>query len=95
MTGPVDPVEDVEPPVGAQREEVVAGDGLRLSGLAHHEQLEKNKHCISINITNSYKFSPDPDPAFNDAEDDRWEFQYTRTDNRKHSLAAVFRIRTF
>ncbi len=39
---PVDPVEDVEPPVGAQREEVVAGDGLRLSGLAHHEQLEKS-----------------------------------------------------
>ncbi len=48
MTGPVDPVEDVEPPVGAQGEEVVAGDGLRLSGLAHHEQLDK-KHCISIN----------------------------------------------
>ncbi len=41
LIGPVDPVEDVEPPVGAQREEVVASDGLRLSGLAHHEQLEK------------------------------------------------------
>ncbi len=54
---PVDPVEDVEPPVGAQGEEVVAGDGLRLSGLAHHEQLE----IISILLVLTSVADPDPD----------------------------------
>ncbi len=66
---PVDPVEDVEPPVGAQSEEVVAGDGLRLSGLAHHEQLEKINNVPQFTKSDSHKFSADPDPAFYDAED--------------------------
>jgi hypothetical protein len=70
---PVDPVEDVEPPVGAQREEVVAGDGLRLSGLAHHEQLEKISNVSVLTITDSRQFRADPDPSFHDEEDDGCE----------------------
>jgi hypothetical protein len=59
FNGPVDPVEDVEAPVGAQREEVVAGDGLRLSGLAHHEQLEII--CIvSVSLADPNPDPPDP-----------------------------------
>ena len=48
---PVDPVKDVEAPVGAQGEQVVAGDGLRLTGLAHHEQLYKNRRRSLIHET--------------------------------------------
>lgn len=40
----VDPVQEVQSSVGAQGEQVVAGDGLRLTGLAYHEQLGKNGH---------------------------------------------------
>jgi hypothetical protein len=86
MTGPVDPVEDVEPPVGAQREEVVAGDGLRLSGLAHHEQLEKIN--ILSTITESHPFRADPDPAFKTRRMTGVKglvTQYARTDIIKHS----------
>jgi hypothetical protein len=61
MTGPVDPVEDVEPPVGAQREEVVACDGLRLSGLAHHEQLEIIS-IVSVSVADPNPDSDPPDP---------------------------------
>ncbi len=61
MTGPVDPVEDVEPPVGAQREEVVAGDRLRLSGLAHHEQLEIIS-IVSVSLADPNPVSDPPDP---------------------------------
>jgi len=34
-----DPVQDVETTVGAESEEIVAGDALSLPGLRHHEQL--------------------------------------------------------
>lgn len=45
---PVDPVENVEAPIAAQREQVVAGDGLRLAGLAHHEELGQNGHTLQV-----------------------------------------------
>lgn len=41
---PEDPVEDVEGAVGSKGKQVVTGDRLRLSGLAHHEQLGKDRH---------------------------------------------------
>ena len=40
----VDPVNDVESTVGAQREQIVAGDGFGLAGLANHEQLWQDGH---------------------------------------------------
>lgn len=40
----VDPVEDVERTIGAQSEQVVAGDGLGLARLANHEELRQNGH---------------------------------------------------
>ena len=44
----VDPVEDVERPVGAKGKQVVAGDRLRLAGLGHHEQLGQDGHGLEI-----------------------------------------------
>lgn len=44
----VDPVQEVQSSVGAQGEQVVAGDGLRLTGLAYHEQLGKNGHRFQV-----------------------------------------------
>ena len=44
----VDPVEDVEPPVGAEREQVVRGDGLGLPGLGHHEELRQDGHGLQV-----------------------------------------------
>lgn len=39
-----DPVEKIERTVDTQCEQVVAGDGLRLTRLAHHEQLRQDGH---------------------------------------------------
>jgi len=44
----VDPVEDVEPPVGAKGEQVVAGDGLRLPRFADHEELGQDGHGLQV-----------------------------------------------
>ena len=43
-----DPVEDVEGAVGAESEEIVAGDGLRLASLAHHEQLGQDGDTLQV-----------------------------------------------
>lgn len=43
-----DPVEEIERAVDAQREQVVAGDGLRLARLAHHEQLRQDGHRLQV-----------------------------------------------
>lgn len=43
-----DPVEDVEGPVQAQAEQVVGGDGLRLAGLADHEELRQDCHRLQV-----------------------------------------------
>lgn len=40
----VDPVQEVQGPVGAEGKQVVAGDGLGLARLTDHEQLRKNGH---------------------------------------------------
>jgi len=44
----VDPVEDVESAVRSKHEEVVAGDGLRLAGLGHHEELGKDSARLKV-----------------------------------------------
>jgi len=45
---PEDPVEDVESTVGSKGKQIVAGDGFRLSGLAHHEQLGKDSNRFQV-----------------------------------------------
>jgi len=45
---PEDPVENVEAPVGAEGEQVVAGDGFRLAGLANHEELGEDGHALQV-----------------------------------------------
>jgi len=44
----VDPVENVEGPVGSQCKQVVACDRLGLSGLAHHEELGEDGHALQV-----------------------------------------------
>ena len=44
----VDPVEDVEATVGAESEEIVAGDGLSLAGLADHEELGEDSDALQV-----------------------------------------------
>ena len=44
----VDPIENVEKSIDAQREEIVAGDRLRLAGSADHVQLRKDRHGFEI-----------------------------------------------
>ena len=44
----VDPVEDVESSVGAESKEIVTGDGLRLAGLADHEELGEDGDTLQI-----------------------------------------------
>ena len=39
-----DPVDEVQGSVEAQEEQVVGGDGLRLPGLADHEELRQDGH---------------------------------------------------
>lgn len=43
-----DPVEEVEGSVEAEGEEVVAGDGLSLPGLAHEEELRQDRHRLQV-----------------------------------------------
>ena len=43
-----DPVEEIERAVHAQCEQVVAGDGLRLARLAHHEELRQDGHRLQV-----------------------------------------------
>ena len=43
-----DPVEEIERAVDAQRKQVVARDGLRLTRLAHHEQLRQDGHRLQV-----------------------------------------------
>jgi len=45
---PEDPVEDVESAVWSKGKQVVTGDRLSLSGLAHHEQLRKDRHRFQV-----------------------------------------------
>jgi len=45
---PVDPVENVEAPVGPEREQVVGGDWFRLAGLRHHEQLRQDGNWLQV-----------------------------------------------
>lgn len=44
----VDPVQQVERPVTAQSEQVMAGDALRLAGLGDEEQLRKDGHRLQV-----------------------------------------------
>jgi len=44
----VDPVDDVEGPVGAQGKQVVRGDGLCLAGLGDHEELGEDGHGLQV-----------------------------------------------
>ena len=44
----VDPVENVESAVGAEREEIVAGDGLGLAGLGDHEELGQDGDTLQV-----------------------------------------------
>lgn len=44
----INPVEDVETPVGAEGEEIVAGDRLCLPCLADHEQLRQDGHRLEV-----------------------------------------------
>ena len=44
----VDPVEDVEAAVGAEGEQVVAGDRLGLPGLGDHEQLGQDGDTLQV-----------------------------------------------
>ena len=44
----VDPVEDVEATVRAESKEIVAGDGLRLAGLADHEELGEDGDTLQV-----------------------------------------------
>lgn len=39
-----DPIKEIERAVDAQRKQVVAGDGLCLACLAHHEELRQDGH---------------------------------------------------
>ena len=43
-----DPVEDVQTAVGAEGEQVVAGDRLGLPGLGDHEQLGQDGHTLQV-----------------------------------------------
>lgn len=45
----VDPVEDVEAPIAAQGEEVVAGDALGLARLGHQEELGQDGDGLEVN----------------------------------------------
>lgn len=45
----INPVEDVEAAVGAETEQVVAGDRLGLARLAHHKKLWQNCDRFQIN----------------------------------------------
>ena len=44
----VDPVQDVEAAVGAESEEIVAGDGLSLASLADHEELGEDGDALQV-----------------------------------------------
>ena len=44
----VDPVEDVQAAIGAESEQIVAGDGLSLPGLRDHEQLGQDGHALQV-----------------------------------------------
>lgn len=44
----VDPVQEVKATVGAESEEVVRSDGLRLTSLADHEQLGQDGHRLQV-----------------------------------------------
>ena len=44
----VDPVEDIEAAVGAESEEIVAGDGLSLASLADHEELGEDGDALQV-----------------------------------------------
>ena len=44
----VDPVEDVETAVGAESKEIMARDGLRLPGLADHEELGQDGDALQV-----------------------------------------------
>ena len=43
-----DPVDEVQGAVEAQEEQVVGGDGLRLPGLADHEELWQDGHRLQV-----------------------------------------------
>lgn len=43
-----DPVDEIERAVEAQEEQVVSGDGLRLPGLADHEELREDGHRLKV-----------------------------------------------
>ena len=43
-----DPVDEVQGAVEAQEEQVVRGDGLRLPGLADHEELRQDGHRLQV-----------------------------------------------
>lgn len=45
---PVDPVEQIQRPVAAQRKQVMAGDALRLARLRDEEQLRQNGHRLQV-----------------------------------------------
>lgn len=42
------PVKDVQSSVGPQSEQVMRGDGFRLSGLADHEELRQNRNGLQV-----------------------------------------------
>lgn len=44
----IDPVEDVQCPIGAQSKQIVGGDAFRLTRLTDHEQLRQNGHWLQI-----------------------------------------------
>lgn len=44
----VDPVENVEGTVGAEREQIMTGDRLGLARLADHEQLRQDGHRLQV-----------------------------------------------
>ena len=43
-----DPVEEVEGSIHAQEEQVVSGDGLRLTSLTDHEELGQDGHRLQV-----------------------------------------------
>lgn len=56
----VDPVEDVQRAVRAERKQVVRRDALRLARLAHHEQLRQNGHRLQVNAERPKHLQTDP-----------------------------------
>ena len=75
MNAPVNPVRDIQRPIGTEGSQIVRSDVLRLACALQHEQLRKDSHCLEPDRKRPQHFGEGELVVEDERQDKAWSEQ--------------------